>query len=113
MPFEDHPQENLPGVYSSVAAHRDWIDKETQKHGLHGPLRGGAFCAPGGEDTYNLAVNRFELCIGFWERFGINSIYFGLHPESQKTVWDIFQLHAIQISKPVQPIGFTKDTIDR
>ena len=63
MPFEDHPQENLPGVYSSVAAHRDWIDQETQRHGLHGPLRGGAFCAPGGEDTYNLAVNLFELRI--------------------------------------------------
>ena len=52
MPFEDHPQENLPGVYSSVAAHRDWIDQETQRHGLHGPLRGGAFCAPGEKDTY-------------------------------------------------------------
>ena len=53
----------LDTLCSSVAAHRDWIDKETQRHGLHGPLRGGAFCAPGGEDTYNLAVNRFELCI--------------------------------------------------
>ena len=43
-PVQDHPQENLPGVYSSVPAQRGWIDQEIKRNG------GGNFCAAGGKD---------------------------------------------------------------
>ena len=67
---------------------------------------------------YDVAANRFELFIFSGRKIRIlglvwnKLVYFGLHPESQKTVWDIFQLCVAPISKPDQPIGITRDTID-
>ena len=43
-PVQDHLQENLPGVYSSVPAQRGWIDQEIKRNG------GGNFCAAGGKN---------------------------------------------------------------
>ena len=69
-------------------------------------------------DMYDVAANRFELFIFSGRKIRIlglvwnKLVYFGLHPESHKTVWDIFQLRVAPISKPDQPVGFTRDTMD-
>ena len=46
-------QEKLPGVYSSVSVHKEWIEREIERNG------GGSFCSPDGDLFFCLVLFLF------------------------------------------------------